>query len=64
MYNGIDIQIGDKTQTHFHVITPQSFNTMNAIVKRPMNPIPPDAVVVVFDMIIDFYLLLIYIFLC
>jgi len=35
-----DIQIGDKTHHHDHVILPISFNTIKTIVKRPVNPIP------------------------
>ena len=37
----MDIHIGASTHIHFQAITPQSFNTMNTRVRRPLNPIPP-----------------------
>lgn len=35
-----DIHIGDRTHSQLHEITPVNFNTMNAIVSSPVNPIP------------------------
>lgn len=35
------IHTGDNTHHHDQPITPQSFRTMNATVRRPTNPIPP-----------------------
>lgn len=50
------IQIGDKTHTQLQLITLVSFRTMNATVKSPVNPIPPDADVDDFsDIVFDFY---------
>ena len=41
--NPTDIQRGDRTHSHDHSMTWQSFSTIKAIVKRPTKPIPPDA---------------------
>lgn len=41
-----DIHIGDNTHHHDHDITLVNFNTINAIVSTPINPIPPLAVAV------------------
>lgn len=38
--SGMLIQIGLSTQSQDQVITPQSFNTIKAIVRSPQNPIP------------------------
>jgi len=40
------IHIGLNTQSHDHLINPVSFRTINAIVKSPVKPIPPEEVVV------------------
>ena len=37
------IQIGERTQTKDQSITLQALRTMNAIVRPPTKPIPPDA---------------------
>jgi len=34
------IHTGERTHTHDHVITPQSFKTINTTVRTPVNPIP------------------------
>jgi hypothetical protein len=36
-----EIHSGANTHNHDHVITPQSFKTINTIVSKPVNPIPP-----------------------
>ena len=46
------IHIGESTQTQLHVIKPNSFNTMNTIVNRPVNPIPPLTVVLCLSLIL------------
>lgn len=35
------IQSGDKTHHHYQVMTCVSLRTMNTIVRRPVNPMPP-----------------------
>ena len=40
--NPTEIHIGDKTHHQDQLITPQSFNTTNATVSRPLNVKPPD----------------------
>lgn len=36
-----EIHNGHSTHTHFHEITPKSFNATNKTVNNPVNPIPP-----------------------
>lgn len=52
-HNAALIHIGENTQIQLQLITPQSFNTMNTIVSRPENPIPPETVVLLFDELFD-----------
>jgi hypothetical protein len=42
-------QSGDNTHIHDQVIYPVSLSTIKTIVNNPVNPIPPDDVVDVFD---------------
>lgn len=53
MTNAYVIHNGDNTHHHDQLMTFVNFNTMNAIVNRPENPIP-DIVVVVVDVLLMF----------
>jgi len=44
--NASEIQSGDKTHNHGHVITPPNLSPMNRIARSPVNPMPPLDVVV------------------
>ena len=51
--NTIPIQIGESTHSQLHVITLVNFNTMNATVNKPANPIP-ELLLDEFDIIFNF----------
>lgn len=44
-----EIQMGDNTHHHDHVIFPRSFRIINTMVNSPVNPIPPVLELLVFS---------------
>jgi hypothetical protein len=48
------IQSGDNTHSQDQLITFVNFNTINTIVRRPVNPIPPPVDVVVSAIVLPF----------
>jgi hypothetical protein len=40
--SSVEIQIGERTQSHDHVMTPVSLRTMKQIVSSPTKLIPPE----------------------
>ena len=49
----MEIQIGERTHTQLHVITPRSFSTINAIVSSPVKPIPPAVVLLLSSIVLS-----------
>jgi hypothetical protein len=50
----IGIHIGAKTHNQDHVILPNNLSTIKTIVSNPRNPIPPDELELLLDIISSF----------